>query len=111
VNRVVCLIDGFNLYHSLRDLERGHGHSLRWLDLKALCSSLLHAVPGRCEVNPIQRRPSPDRATCDLQAGLSGRCAGSNHTTRVTCDLASRTAGGCCERPQTRRFRRHAPST
>ena len=31
-------------------MERCRGHSLRWLDLDALCSSLLHAVPGRCEV-------------------------------------------------------------
>lgn|GEM_PF-698725 len=53
MNRVVCLVDGFNLYHSLREVERGHGHSLRWLDLNALCSSLLHAVPGRCEVAGI----------------------------------------------------------
>ena len=50
VNRTVFLVDGFNLYHSLRDVDRGHGHSLRWLDLNALCSSLLHAVPGRCEL-------------------------------------------------------------
>ncbi len=53
MNRVVYLVDGFNLYHSLREVERGHGHSLRWLDLNALCSSLLHAVPGRCEVAGI----------------------------------------------------------
>jgi len=53
VNRVVCLVDDFNLYHSLREAERGHGHSLRWLDLSALCSSLLHAVPGRCELAGI----------------------------------------------------------
>ena len=34
-------------------MERGLGHSLRWLDLDALCSWLLHAVPGRCEVAGI----------------------------------------------------------
>jgi hypothetical protein len=34
-------------------VEGGHRHSLRWLDLNALCSSLLHAVPGRCEVAGI----------------------------------------------------------
>ena len=50
MNRVVCLVDGFNLYHSLREAERGRPRSLRWLDLAALCSSLLHAVPGRSEV-------------------------------------------------------------
>ncbi len=50
VNRVVYLVDGFNLYHSLREAERSRGRSLRWLDLSALCSSLLHAVPGRSEL-------------------------------------------------------------
>jgi hypothetical protein len=53
VNRVVYLVDGFNLYHSLREVERSRGHSLRWLDLAALCSSLLHAVPGRSELAGI----------------------------------------------------------
>lgn len=61
VNRVVCLVDGFNLYHSLREVERGHGHSLRWLDLSALCSSLLHAVPGRCELAGIVYFSAPAR--------------------------------------------------
>ena len=42
VNRTVFLVDGFNLHHSLR-----------WLDLTALCSSLVHALPGRCEVAGI----------------------------------------------------------
>ena len=50
MNRVVYLVDGFNLYHSLREAERSRGRSLRWLDLSALCSSLLHAVPGRSEL-------------------------------------------------------------
>ena len=49
VNRVVYLVDGFNLYHSLLEAERSHGRPLRWLDLSALCSSLVHAVPGRAE--------------------------------------------------------------
>jgi len=53
VNRTVFLVDGFNLYHSLREVERGRRHSLRWLDPDALRSSLLHAVPGRCEVAGI----------------------------------------------------------
>jgi len=53
VNRVVYLVDGFNLYHSLRDVESGRGRALRWLDLHALCGALAHAVPGRCEVSGI----------------------------------------------------------
>ena len=36
--RVIAYIDGFNLYHGLRDAGL---HSSRWLDLRALCESLL----------------------------------------------------------------------
>jgi uncharacterized LabA/DUF88 family protein len=50
---VLCLIDGFNLYHSLRDCERDTGARVRWLDLRSLCDSLLHALPGRCVVGEV----------------------------------------------------------
>ena len=50
MNRAVYLVDGFDLYHSLREAERSRRGSLRWLDLTALSSSLLHAVPGRSEL-------------------------------------------------------------
>ena len=53
VNRVLCLIDGFNLYHSLRDCERDTGARVRWLDLRSLCSSLLHALPGDCTLGEV----------------------------------------------------------
>jgi hypothetical protein len=40
VNRVVFLVDGFNLYHSLVDVSRDTGgKTSKWLDLKALCST------------------------------------------------------------------------
>jgi len=39
VNRVGFLVDGFNVYHSLREAERVVKRQVRWLDLKALCSS------------------------------------------------------------------------
>jgi hypothetical protein len=35
--RVACYIDGFNLYHAIRDLQKPH---LKWLDLRALAQSL-----------------------------------------------------------------------
>jgi hypothetical protein len=35
--RVACYIDGFNLYHAIRDLQKPH---LKWLDLHALAQSL-----------------------------------------------------------------------
>ena len=53
MNRVVYVVDGFNLYHSLREAERARGRALRWLDLNALCSSLVHALPGRCAVTSV----------------------------------------------------------
>ena len=53
VNRVVYLVDGFNLYHSLLDAERRVGRDLRWLDVAKLCASYLHALPGRCVVASV----------------------------------------------------------
>src|SRR5712664_3864467 len=35
--RVACYVDGFNLYHSIADLQKPH---LKWLDLEALALSL-----------------------------------------------------------------------
>lgn len=32
--RVVTFVDGFNLYHAIRDLAKDH---LKWIDLRALC--------------------------------------------------------------------------
>lgn len=44
MKRVSFLIDGFNLYHSLRELERLSRTRVRWLDLKRLCEAYLQAV-------------------------------------------------------------------
>ena len=44
MNRVVVLVDGFNLYYSICDAVNDTGASLKWLNLKGLCESLL-----RCE--------------------------------------------------------------
>jgi uncharacterized LabA/DUF88 family protein len=38
MRRVIAYVDGFNLYHSIDDLQRPH---LKWLDLTALAESLL----------------------------------------------------------------------
>ena len=45
--RVAFLVDGFNLYHSVKSAER-HLQSgpLRWLDLAGLCDTLLRSVFG-----------------------------------------------------------------
>jgi uncharacterized LabA/DUF88 family protein len=40
MNRVTFLIDGFNLYHSVKDAANQLGiRSLKWLDISELCSS------------------------------------------------------------------------
>jgi len=50
---VLCLIDGFNLYHSLRDCEHDADARVRWLDLHSLCESLLHALPCECAIGEV----------------------------------------------------------
>ena len=56
VNRTAFLIDGFNLYHSVKtasyDLGLG-GLGTRWLDIKAFCASYLHAIGGNAQIYDI----------------------------------------------------------
>jgi uncharacterized LabA/DUF88 family protein len=40
-NRVGFLVDGFNLYHSVREVSRHNNANFRWLDIAALCGSFL----------------------------------------------------------------------
>jgi len=44
MNRVIFLIDGFNLYHSTADLARSRGLHVKWLNIYSLCSSFLHLI-------------------------------------------------------------------
>ena len=46
MNRVVALVDGFNLYYSVRDVSNETGASLKWLDLRGFCSSFLDPIGG-----------------------------------------------------------------
>jgi uncharacterized LabA/DUF88 family protein len=46
MNRVVALVDGFNLYYSVREASNETGASLKWLDLKGFCSSFLDPIGG-----------------------------------------------------------------
>jgi uncharacterized LabA/DUF88 family protein len=41
-NRLAFLIDGFNVYHSIIELERNRGFRSKWLDLYKLCDSYSH---------------------------------------------------------------------
>lgn len=47
VNRIAFLVDGFNLYHSLKQAIADGGGSLKWLDLRALCQTYVNSVFGR----------------------------------------------------------------
>ena len=50
MDRVTFIIDGFNLYHSVRQASRDSGgSSTKWLDIKSLCSSYLYLF-GRAAV-------------------------------------------------------------
>ncbi len=43
MDRITFIIDGFNLYHSIRAAQRDSGgKSTRWIDIKSLCGSYLH---------------------------------------------------------------------
>lgn len=44
VNRVAFLVDGFNLYHSLKSLSVRESISTKWLNIKALCDSYLYLL-------------------------------------------------------------------
>lgn len=44
MNRVVFLVDGFNLYHSTRDLWKLEHLRAKWLNIHSLCSSFLYLI-------------------------------------------------------------------
>jgi len=45
MNRVIFLVDGFNLYHSLvQAQDHNGGYCVKWLDLHRLCLGYLHMV-------------------------------------------------------------------
>lgn len=54
VNRTTFLVDGFNLYHSVKNASHDLGGSgTRWLDIRALCASYLSAIGGNAQVEAI----------------------------------------------------------
>ena len=45
MNRVIFLIDGFNLYHSIVDIRHHHnGLLVKWLNINSLCRSFLQII-------------------------------------------------------------------
>lgn len=54
MNRTAFLVDGFNLYHSLREAQKSlPGRGTKWLDIRALCASYLHIVGSGAEVGEV----------------------------------------------------------
>lgn len=44
MKKVSFLIDGFNVYHSLQELQKMTGKPVKWLDLRKLCGSYIQKV-------------------------------------------------------------------
>lgn len=54
MNRTTFLIDGFNLYHSVRDAGKDlNGGSTKWLNVRALCDSYLHLIGNVAQTEEI----------------------------------------------------------
>ncbi len=56
MNRTSFLIDGFNLYHSIKTASHDLGLSgggTRWLDIRSLCESFLHLVGNNAQTSEI----------------------------------------------------------
>lgn len=53
-NRVVFLVDGFNLYHSIIDASKNKDNaSCKWLNIRALCESYLHLIGNNAAIDDI----------------------------------------------------------
>ena len=52
--RIIFLIDGFNLYHSILDIQRRCGYSTKWLYIAALCNSYVHLFGRTAELQEIR---------------------------------------------------------
>lgn len=56
MNRTSFLIDGFNLYHSVKTASHDlglNGTGTRWLDIRSLCESFLHAIGNNAQTSEI----------------------------------------------------------
>jgi len=52
--RVIFLVDGFNLYHSIVDIARYcNGLNVRWLNISSLCGSYLHLIGKNATIESI----------------------------------------------------------
>ncbi|MCH7762654.1 MAG: NYN domain-containing protein [Candidatus Marinimicrobia bacterium] len=53
MNRVSFLIDGFNLYHSVVDLQKIHKTGSKWLDIVKLCKSHLYILGNDARLEKV----------------------------------------------------------
>ncbi len=54
MNRVIFLIDGFNLYHSICDIQKlPKNLSLKWLNIYSFCSSFLQLIDSKARLKEI----------------------------------------------------------
>ena len=56
MNRTSFLIDGFNLYHSVKTASHDlglNGSGTRWLDIRSLCESFLHLIGNNAQTSDI----------------------------------------------------------
>jgi uncharacterized LabA/DUF88 family protein len=74
--RVVAYIDGFNLYHGLR---AKHARRYLWLDLQALCGSLLlpnqHLTRIKYFTAAVRRQPGSQRRQQTYWNALDAHCS------------------------------------
>jgi uncharacterized LabA/DUF88 family protein len=56
MNRTTFLIDGFNLYHSVKTASQDlglNGSGTRWLDIRSMCESFLHLIGNNAQISEI----------------------------------------------------------
>ena len=56
MNRTSFLIDGYNLYHSVKSASHDldlDGSGTRWLNIRALCESFLHSIGNNAQTSEI----------------------------------------------------------
>ena len=85
MSRTSFLVDGFNLYHSLKKAETVlGGRGTRWLDLKALCVSYLQAMGTAARLESVHYFSALAFHMEQAKPGVTAR-----HQTYIDCLTAS----------------------
>lgn len=81
MNRTTFLVDGFNLYHSLRAASEDlHGQSTKWLDLRGLLASYLPLIGPTARLEEIYYFSALASHMDSRRPGVTGR-----HRTYLEC--------------------------